>query len=87
MKSLDLSAVAALSPHLQSAGQEPLFVTKDGHAVAAVVPANDEDVESLLLSINPQFHAILEQSRKRLDSEGGLSSTEVRERLGLPPAT
>jgi hypothetical protein len=85
MKSLDLSEVSALAPHVQSGAHEPLLVTKDGHTIAAVVPADDDDVESLLLSINPQFQAILERSQQRLLSEGGLSSAEVRQRLGLAP--
>ena len=87
MKTLDLAAVAALVPHLQSNASEPVFLTKDGHTVAAVVRADDEDVESLLLSVNPQFQAILERSQKRLESEGGLSTAQVRERLGLPPSS
>jgi hypothetical protein len=49
MKSIELSEVAALTPHLQ-AGAEPLFLTKNGHTVGAVVPATDDDVESMLLS-------------------------------------
>jgi hypothetical protein len=85
MKTVDLSAVAALAPHLQSDAKEPLFVTKDGHTIGAVVPAADEDVESLLLSVNSKFQTILERSQQRLDSEGALSSDEVRQRLGLPP--
>jgi hypothetical protein len=86
MKTLDLSAVAALAPHLQSDAHEPLFLTKNGRTVAAVVPADDDDVESILLSINPQFQAVLERSQKRLELEGGLSSAEVRDRLGLTPS-
>lgn len=86
MKSIELSEVSALALHVQSGAQEPLFVTQNGRTVAAVVPTEDEDVESLLLSINPQFLAILERSQQRLESEGGLSGAEVRERLGLPPA-
>ena len=84
MKTLDVSAVAALAPHPQSDAHEALFLTKDGHTVAAVVPAADEDVESLLLGINPKFQAILERSEARLGSEGGLTTAEVRERLGIP---
>jgi antitoxin (DNA-binding transcriptional repressor) of toxin-antitoxin stability system len=72
---------------VQSGAQEPLLLTKDGHTVAAVVPVDDEDVESMLLSINPQFQAVLERSDKRLESEGGLSSAEVRQRLGLSPTS
>ena len=84
MKSIDVSEVAALTPHLQE-GEEPLFLTKNGRTVGAVVPANDDDVESMLLSINRHFQEILQRSQKRLESEGALSSAEVRQRLGLPP--
>lgn len=44
---------------------------------------DDQDVESLLLSISPQFQAILKRSQHRLETEGGLSSADVREKLGL----
>jgi hypothetical protein len=59
-------------------------LTHDGQAVAAVFPANEEDVENLLLSTNAQFRAILERSQRRLESEGGVASSEVRRQLGLP---
>jgi hypothetical protein len=82
MKTIELSEVPALTPHLE-VGAEPLFLTKNGHTVGAVVPANDEDVESMLLSSNPRFQEILHRSQERLESEGGLSSADVRRRLGL----
>ena len=84
MKRIELSEVAALGPHLEP-GAEPVFLTKNGRTIGAVLPVTDDDVESMLLSINPQFQQILERSQHRLDTEGGLSSADVRERLGLPP--
>ena len=86
MRSIELSEVAALTPLVMTGNQEPVILTQNGLTVAAVVPGDEQDVESLLLSINPQFQAILERSQQRLDSEGGLSSDEVRKRLGLPPS-
>jgi len=83
MKSIELSEVSALAPHVQGAAREPLFLTINGHTVAAVVPTDDNDVESLLLSISPQFQAVLEKSQRRLESEGGMSSAEVRSKLSL----
>jgi hypothetical protein len=83
MKRIELSEVAALGPHLQP-GAEPVFLTNNGLTVGAVVPITDDDVESMLLSVNPQFQSILERSQQRLDAEGALSSSEVRARLGLP---
>ena len=84
MKTIDLSEVSALAPHVQPGSQEPVIVIENGKTVAAILPADEGDIESLLLSINPQFQAILERSQRRLESEGGLSSAEVRSRLGLP---
>jgi hypothetical protein len=84
MKRIELSEVAALGPHLEP-GAEPVFLMKNGRTIGAVLPVTDDDVESMLLSINPQFQQILERSQQRLDTEGGLSSADVRHRLGLPP--
>lgn len=81
MKTIELSDVAALSPHLESASTEPVVVRSHGKTLAAVVPVNDDDVESLLLSINPRFQRILERSEERLRSEGSLTADEVRRRV------
>jgi antitoxin (DNA-binding transcriptional repressor) of toxin-antitoxin stability system len=84
MRTIELSEVAALVPLLQSENQELLVVTQNGQTVAAIVPANDQEVESLLLSISPTFQAILNRSQRRLESEGAIPSADVRQRLGLP---
>ena len=85
MKTIELSEVSALAPHFQPGSHEPVILTENGHTIATILPADEQDVESLLLSINPQFQAILvDRSERHLESEGGLSSAEVRGRLGLP---
>ena len=86
MKSIDLADVSALVPLVTSGSNEMVILTQNGHAVAAVVPGNEQDMESLALSVNSQFQGILERSQKRLESEGGATSADVRARLGLPPA-
>ena len=83
MKTIELSEVSALAPHVQSGSHEPVILTQNGHAVAAILPVDERDVENLLLSINPQFQAILDRSERRLKSEGLVSSADVRTRLGL----
>jgi hypothetical protein len=45
----------------------------------------DPDVEAVSLSQSPQFLAIMERSRIRYAKEGGISSAEMRRRLGMPP--
>jgi antitoxin (DNA-binding transcriptional repressor) of toxin-antitoxin stability system len=85
MKAIEISEVSALAPHVKPGCSEPVLLTDHGRVVATIVPADEDDAQSMLLSINPRFGAILERSRRRLESEGGLSSEKVRERLGIPP--
>jgi len=44
------------------------------------------DLETVTLSTNPQFLALIERSRVRQKSEGGISSTEMRRRLKVKQA-
>ena len=41
------------------------------------------DFETVSLSTNPEFLAIIEEPRARQQSEGGTSSKEIRRKLGL----
>ena len=84
MKTIDLADVSALTPHVSAGAHDPLLVVKDGAAIAAVIPMTADDAEQLLLSASPQFEEILKRSEQRLRKEGGLSTDEVRTRLGLP---
>jgi hypothetical protein len=77
--------------HSDGAGYEVEFMSLDGQTVAVttLLPSQirpicgDADWETESLSNNPKFLAILERSRKRLREEGGISSDEMRRRLGL----
>jgi antitoxin (DNA-binding transcriptional repressor) of toxin-antitoxin stability system len=84
VKTIEISEVSALAAYVKPGCSEPLLLTDHGRVVATVVPADEDNAESMLLSINPKFSAILERSRLRLEAEGGLSSTDVRKRLGIP---
>lgn len=44
------------------------------------------DLETVSLSTNPRFIDIIERSRERQEREGGISSAEMRRRLGLDRA-
>ena len=58
-------------------------MVKGGKPFAAVVPIHNADDETVSLSMNRKFLAIIERSRSRLKKEGGISSGEIRRRLGL----
>lgn len=86
MKRLPIAkATASLADYTREL-QGPLIVTVRGKPVAALVPLEGVDLETLYVGTSPKFLDIIEQSRRRHESEGGLSTDEMRRRLGLPPA-
>lgn len=76
-------ASGPLSEYAREAKKDPIVVVKNGKPVAAVVALRNADVETVSLSTNKKFLAIIERSRSRLKKEGGISAKELRHRLGL----
>ncbi len=88
MKTLDIAkATAPLAKYAKEASKGPVIVTVDGRPVAALVPIENADLETVTLSTHPQFLALIERSRSRQKTEGGISSAEMRRRLGLRKTT
>ena len=76
-------ASGSLREYVQKARKGPIIVIKGGKPFAAVVPIRNADHETVSLSTNRRFLAIIERSRSRVKKEGGISSKELRRRLGL----
>lgn len=53
------------------------------NGVQAVESVMEDDAETVAMANNPKFIAILESSRARQKTEGGISLEEMRRRLGL----
>ena len=84
MKAIEVDqATASLAEYAREVKTEPVLLTEHGCPVAALFSLENVDLESLSLSTNPQFMEIIEQSRARLAAAGGISSDEMRRRLGL----
>ena len=85
MKTVELSkATLPLSDYTKGIKKEPVIITKEGRPVAALVSIPNADIEMVSLSNNPRFIALIERSRARQKSEGGISSEEMRQRLERP---
>jgi prevent-host-death family protein len=83
MKTLEVAqATAPLADYARDMENEPLILTSNGKPVAALVPIENADIETVTLSTHPQFLALIERSRARQKTEGGISSEEMRRRLG-----
>src|SRR5512145_2707476 len=85
MKEIPLAKLPPLVEHVRRLANEPVVVTSNGKTVAAIVAVPNADAETISLSTNPKFLAIIERSRRRHEREGGISPDEMRRRLGLTP--
>lgn len=78
-------ATASLADYTDEAEREPVVITRDGRPIAALLAIENADLETVSLSTNPKFLALIERSRARQGAEGGISGEEMRRRLGLSP--
>lgn len=76
-------ATQSLADYAQQVDGGSIVVTRNGKPIAAVVALPNTDAETIALSQNPQFLAIMERSRIRYAREGGISSADMRQRFGL----
>jgi len=84
MKTLEMTkATGTLAEYAREVRKEPVIVTRKGKPVAALVAVENADLETVALSVDAQFLALIERSRTRQKAEGGIPSAEVRRRLGL----
>jgi antitoxin (DNA-binding transcriptional repressor) of toxin-antitoxin stability system len=58
-----------------------VIVTDHGQPVAALVPIENADLETVSLSTNRHFLDLIERSRSRVKDEGGVSGDEMRRRF------
>jgi len=85
MKTLEVAkATLPLSDYAKGVKKEPVIILKEGKPVAALVSITNADIETVSLSNNPKFIALIDRSRSRQKSEGGISTEEMRRRLEKP---
>lgn len=86
MKTVELAkATAPLAQYARRLRKGPMIFTVHGKPFAALIVISNADAETIRLSTNPQFLALIERSRARQKAEGGISPEEMRRRLGLKP--
>lgn len=76
-------ATGSLAKYARDLNKEPVILTVGGKPVAALVPIDNADLETVTLSTHSKFLALIERSRTRQKSEGGISSAEMRRRLSI----
>jgi antitoxin (DNA-binding transcriptional repressor) of toxin-antitoxin stability system len=85
MKTVEMArATAPLAEYARQARSGALVVTLHGKPVATVIAVpKGADWESLAIGSHPKFLAMMQRSRIAHRKLGGLSSVEMRRRLGI----
>ena len=74
-----------LSEFVNETASGPIVITKNGKPCAALVHlAEDEDMESFMLSHSPRFLELLDQAAKKTKETGGVSLSALRKELSKP---
>ncbi len=82
MKTIDIGeASGPLTEYLKQARREPVVFTDQGTPTAVMLTLANTDLETVALSTNPEFIALIERSRARANVEGELSAAEMRRRV------
>lgn len=83
MKIVDITeANASLAEYTSGLSEEPVIITDNGEPIAALFNLENVDFETISLSTNPKFIELIERSRAGRRVESGISSQEMRRRLG-----
>ena len=84
MKVLEIdTATSSLEKYARKVKTQPIIVTKNGKPFAALVSLKNADMETIEMSANPRFMNLIDRSRERHKTEGGMTRDEVRRSLGL----
>jgi len=89
MRIVSLAEVKAkLSAFLdEAASYGPVVITRNGRAVAVLLaPADDDDLERLLLSRSPRFRMLLTKARLRIQAGEGIGHAEFWKRATVRAA-
>jgi hypothetical protein len=83
MKKIDISqAMNSLGQYARELNEEALVLTDGGHAIAALLPIDDADLESMVLSLSPTFQRVIERARTEYRTGASMSADDVRRELG-----
>ncbi|NJL39334.1 MAG: type II toxin-antitoxin system Phd/YefM family antitoxin [Leptolyngbyaceae cyanobacterium RM2_2_4] len=76
MKTVEISEITSLLENYDETTQ-PFILTRNGQPIAALVPVENIDLETLSLSLNPKFSSIIEQSRRSQEEAGQIFLEDI----------
>jgi antitoxin (DNA-binding transcriptional repressor) of toxin-antitoxin stability system len=76
-----VNATGTLAEYAAEIANGPIIITTEGTPVAALVPIENVDLETVSLGNSCSFLEIIERSHTKFRTEGGISSEEMRRRF------
>lgn len=84
MKTLEMNqATGELASYAEKVRREPVVVTDHGRPVMALMPIENADLETVGLSTDPRFIALIERSRARQKPGQGTPLEEIKRKYGI----
>ncbi len=83
MKTLNCNENTPSAAIIQAAESEDVVLMRDGHAVALVVPFDDDDLEWYARERDPAFLASIARAREQVRLGRTRSHEQLKEELGL----
>jgi prevent-host-death family protein len=84
MKTLEMKdATGELASYAPQVRQEPVVVTDHGKPVMALMPIENADLETVTLSTDPRFIAMIERSRALYKPGTGIPLAEIKRKYGI----
>ena len=86
MKTLEMSqATGELSSYAEQVRKEPVIVTHRCKPVTALVPIENADLETVSLSTDPRFLALIERSQTLYKPNKKIPLSEIRQKYKRKP--
>jgi PHD/YefM family antitoxin component YafN of YafNO toxin-antitoxin module len=83
MKTVEWTEHTAWEATVQQAEHEEVVVMRDGHAVALLMPFDDDDMEWYARQRDPKFVASIAQARRQVREGRTTSHGDLKRELGL----
>ncbi len=84
MRTLNWTEHTSSAEIMQAAEGEDVVLIRDGHAVALVVPFDDDDLEWYAQERDPAFLASLARAREQVQQGKTRSHEDLKRELGIP---
>ena len=86
MKTLEMKeATGDLASYAEQVRREPMVVTNQGKPVMALMSIENADMESVSLSTDRRFIALIERSRALYKPGTGIPLAEIKQKYGIKP--